>query len=553
MIKKAKVRRETQTFVVEGIRMFREVPKERLVQTYVSENFLEKQENHEVLKGIHYEVMTDKVFAAVSDTQTPQGILCVVRQKEYTLEDIAQEYRNVMLMDYKQQFGKKSVAESMETEEEKFTQYAGGLIQTIYDCYEKLTDALSQTAMKELYDEIEMPLVYALYDMEKAGIAVEKDALAEYGSRLTGRIDELEKNIYELAGESFNINSPKQLGVILFEKLGLPFAKKTKTGYSTSADILEKLRTYDPIVGQILEYRQLTKLKSTYADGLAGYIRPDDQRIHGKFNQTITATGRISSTEPNLQNIPVRMELGRLIRKVFVPKEDCIFVNADYSQIELRVLAHMAGDEHLIQAYKEAQDIHRMTASQVFHTPFDEVTPAQRSNAKAVNFGIVYGISAFSLSQDIGVTVGEAKAYMEAYFKTFPGVRRYMTEVVEQAKQRGYVETLLHRRRNLPELTSSNHNMRAFGERVALNMPIQGAAADVMKLAMVAVWKRLRAEKLQARLVLQVHDELIVECPEAEAETVARLLQQEMEGVVKLSVPLTADAHWGRNWLEAKG
>ena len=334
--------------------------------------------------------------------------------------------------------------------------------------------------------------------------------------------------------------------------MGLPFAKKTKTGYSTSADILEKLRSYDPIIGQILEYRQLTKLKSTYADGLAGYIRPDDHRIHGKFNQTITATGRISSTEPNLQNIPVRMELGRLIRKVFVPKEGCIFVNADYSQIELRVLAHMAGDEHLIQAYKEAQDIHRMTASQVFHTPFDEVTPAQRSNAKAVNFGIVYGISSFGLSQDLSITRKEAENYIQQYFETYPGIKAFLDRSVADAREKGYAVTMFGRRRPVPELLSSNFMQRSFGERIAMNSPIQGTAADIIKIAMVRVDRRLKRQQMKSQLILQIHDELLIEATLDEVDEVKHILKEEMEHAARLAVPLEVDMHTGHNWYELK-
>ena len=369
---------------------------------------------------------------------------------------------------------------------------------------------------------------------------------------LAGRSAELEQAIYDMAGETFNINSPKHLGEILFGKLGLPHGKKTKTGWSTNADVLEKLRYEAPVVGAVLEYRQYAKLKSTYADGLLKTIDPDG-RIRTSFQMTVTATGRLSSTEPNLQNIPTRTDLGSEIRKMFVPAEGCVLVDADYSQIELRLLAHISGDEAMQHAFTSGQDIHTATAAQVFHVLPEAVTPEMRRSAKAVNFGIVYGISAFSLSQDIGVSVAEAKAYMEAYFATFPGVRKYMDNVVERAKETGFVETLFHRRRDLPELKSSNFNLRAFGERVALNMPIQGTAADIMKLAMISVWRRLREEKPEAKLVLQVHDELIVECAEEEARSVAKLLEEEMERVVSLSVPLTAEAHWGGNWLEAKG
>ena len=418
--------------------------------------------------------------------------------------------------------------------------------------YGPLSEKLKELEMWELYQTAELPLCRVLAEMELAGCRVDARALAEFGGMLSCRIAELEQKIYDMAGESFNINSPKQLGEILFGKLGLPHGKKTKTGWSTNADVLEKLRYEAPIVGAVLEYRQLTKLKSTYADGLLKALDPDG-RVRTNFQMTVTATGRLSSTEPNLQNIPTRTDLGSEIRRMFVPAEGCVLVDADYSQIELRLLAHMAGDEGMRESFLSGGDFHAETAAKVFHVERAEVTPEMRRSAKAVNFGIVYGISAFSLSQDIGVTVAEAKAYMEAYFATFPGVRKYMDEVVEKARENGYVETLLHRRRDLPELRSSNFNMRSFGERVALNMPVQGTAADVMKLAMVAVFKRLIAESLQARLVLQVHDELIVECPESEAETVAKLLEEEMEHVVSLSVPLTAEAHWGKNWLEAKG
>ncbi len=417
--------------------------------------------------------------------------------------------------------------------------------------YETLPARLKENGMWELFETAEMPLCRVLAEMELAGCRVDKGALVSFGEMLAERIGALEAAIYDMAGETFNINSPKQLGEILFGKLGLPHGKKTKTGWSTNADVLEKLRHEAPVVSAVLEYRQFTKLKSTYAEGLLKAIDPDG-RIRTSFQMTVTATGRLSSTEPNLQNIPTRTDLGSEIRRMFVPAEGCVLVDADYSQIELRLLAHISGDETMQHAFVSGQDIHTATAAQVFRVKPEEVTAEMRRSAKAVNFGIVYGISPFSLSQDIGVSVAEAKAYMEAYFATFPGVRRYMDAVVEQAKETGYVETLLHRRRDLPELKSSNFNMRSFGERVALNMPIQGAAADVMKLAMVAVWRRLREENLQARLVLQVHDELIVECPEAEAEQAAQILTEEMERVVKLSVPLTAEAHWGKNWLEAK-
>ena len=418
--------------------------------------------------------------------------------------------------------------------------------------YETLAPKLREKDLWELFETAEMPLCAVLADMERAGCRVDARALSAFGEALSARIAQQEQAIYEMAGEEFNINSPKQLGEILFGKLGLPHGKKTKTGWSTNADVLEKLRYEAPIVSAVLEYRQYAKLKSTYADGLLKALDPDG-RVRTRFQMTVTATGRLSSTEPNLQNIPTRTDLGSEIRRMFVPAEGCVLVDADYSQIELRLLAHISGDPAMQAAFTSGQDIHSATAAQVFHVAPEDVTHEMRRRAKAVNFGIVYGISAFSLSQDIGVSVAEAKAYMDAYFATFPGVRRYMDAVVEQARETGYVETLFHRRRDLPELSSSNRNLRAFGERVALNMPIQGTAADIMKLAMIAVWKGLRETIPKARLVLQVHDELIVECPEEKAAAVAQLLTEKMEHVVSLAVPLTADAHWGKNWLEAKG
>ena len=422
---------------------------------------------------------------------------------------------------------------------------------TAYAAAPVLKKKLKESGMDWLFFEIEMPLVFTLYDMEQAGVKVEAEALKAYGDQLGIRLVELEKEIYEMAGEEFNINSPKQLGVLLFDKLGMPHAKKTKTGYSTAADVLDKLAPDYPIVAKILEYRQLAKLKSTYADGLAGFIGADG-RIHGKFNQTITATGRISSTEPNLQNIPVRMELGRLIRKVFVPKEGCVFVDADYSQIELRILAHCSGDEQLIQAYREARDIHRMTASQVFHTPFDEVTDLQRRNAKAVNFGIVYGISSFGLSQDLSITRKEASQYIEHYFETYPGIKKFLDDAVAHAKEKGYAVTLFGRRRPVPELKSSNFMQRSFGERVAMNAPIQGTAADIIKIAMIGVSGELKKRNMKSRLILQVHDELLIEADESEVEEVKAILKDQMEHAAELSVPLIADMHTGRNWYEAK-
>ena len=424
----------------------------------------------------------------------------------------------------------------------------GAAIEALYGV---LRPRLREQGMEKLYFDVELPLCRVLADMERSGFLVDGGALARFGADLSDTIDRLEQRIYAAAGQQFNINSPKQLGKVLFEDLGLPHGKKTKTGWSTNADVLEKLKDH-PLVADVLTYRQYAKLKSTYADGLLKVIDPDG-RIRTSFQMTVTATGRLSSTEPNLQNIPTRTELGSKMREMFVAAPGHVLVDADYSQIELRLLAHISGDTAMQQAFLSGADFHTVTAARVFHVPQDQVTHQMRSRAKAVNFGIVYGISAFSLSQDIGVTVQEAKEYMDRYFATYTGVKQYMTDVVDKAREQGYVETLWHRRRALPELKSSNFNMRSFGERVALNMPIQGTAADIIKLAMVRVHSRLAREGLAARLIMQVHDELIVECPEEEAPRVEALLQQEMQGVAELSVPLLAEAHTGRNWLAAKG
>ena len=422
--------------------------------------------------------------------------------------------------------------------------------EAIYRLKPVTEEKLKELQMDKLYYEIELPLCRVLAEMQDTGFMVDRMALSAFGDSLTGSIDALRNEIYKQAGGEFNINSPKQLGEVLFERLMLPAGKKTKTGWSTNADVLEKLRGKHPIIDMILDYRMLTKLKSTYADGLLKLIDPDG-RIRTNFQMTVTATGRLSSTEPNLQNIPVRKELGAQIRKMFIASEGKVLVDADYSQIELRLLAHISGDEHMQAAFMSGEDIHRVTASQVFNTPLSEVTSLQRSRAKAVNFGIVYGISSWSLAQDIGVFPNEAKAYMDAYLEKYSGVREYMKNIVEKAKAEGYVKTLYNRRRALPELKSSNFNTRSFGERVALNMPIQGTAADIIKLAMVNVYNRLKAEELEAKLILQVHDELICECPEHEAQRVAELLSEEMSGAAKLSVPLTVDAKIGHSWAEA--
>lgn len=470
----------------------------------------------------------------------------------YNYDDIARDYLGLTLPSKGELAGKASLAKLLAEDGQK------AFVLLCYEAYvafagrEVLRQALLQTEMFSLFQTIEMPLAYTLHDMEVRGIMVNKEELAAYGERLVGKIHFLETEIYRLAGEKFNINSPKQLGLILFEKMKLPFGKKTKTGYSTSAEVLEKLKCEDPIINLILEYRQLTKLKSTYADGLAPYIQESDQRIHGKFHQTVTATGRISSTEPNLQNIPVRMELGREIRKLFIPKPGYVFLDADYSQIELRVLAHMSGDEQLIAAYQEAQDIHRTTASLVFHTPLEEVTPLQRRNAKAVNFGIVYGISSFGLGQDLNITQKEAKSYIKNYFATYPDIKAFLDGLVEKGKQEGYVETIFHRRRPIPELNSKNFMQRSFGERIAMNSPIQGTAADIIKIAMIRVNEILKERKLKSQLILQIHDELLIEAKEEEIEEVRQVLMDEMHHAAKLLVPLEIDVSQGNSWYDAK-
>ncbi len=472
-------------------------------------------------------------------------------KETYPYEDLAREYMEEIFPSKTELMGKHSCSQMWEEEKEKVITYSCLQAYTARAAREKMMEKLEQMGMKKLYKEVEMPLVYTLWDMEKAGVLVKGEALKSYGDQLSLKISQLEEEIYTMAGETFNINSPKQLGVILFEKMNLPNGKKTKTGYSTAADVLEKLAGEYPIVTSVLEYRQLTKLKSTYADGLAAFIE-EDGRIHTTFNQTITATGRLSSTEPNLQNIPVRMELGRMIRKVFVPEEGFVFVDADYSQIELRILAHMSEDQTLIEAYRHAQDIHRLTASEVFHVPFEEVTDLQRRNAKAVNFGIVYGISSFGLSQGLSITRKEASDYIEQYFKTYPKIKQCLDNLVKEGKEKEYVSSLFGRIRPIPELKSSNFMQRSFGERIAMNSPIQGTAADVIKIAMNRVNDRLKRENLRSRLVLQVHDELLIEAAKEEVVEVKRILEEEMTGAADFSVRLEVDIHEGENWYEAK-
>ena len=468
----------------------------------------------------------------------------------YEGEDIARDYLNTAVPNYSQFFGKQPPLEAENEKPELFCQYVCYQAWTAYAAQPVLLAKLTESGMLALFRDVEMPLVYALFDMEQAGIEVNKTALQEYGAKLGEQIAVCQQQIYDTVGREFNINSPKQLGEILFGEMGLPGGKKTKTGFSTSAEVLEKLAPDYPVVQKILDYRQLTKLKSTYADGLEVFIGAD-RRIHGKFNQTITATGRISSTEPNLQNIPIRMELGREIRKVFVPKPGFVFIDADYSQIELRILAHMSGDQNLIEAYKSDQDIHRITAAKVFKVPIAEVTPLQRRNAKAVNFGIVYGISSFGLSQDLSITRKEANEYIEKYFETYPGIKKFLDESVANAKKQGYVTTMFGRRRPVPELSSGNFMQRSFGERIAMNSPIQGTAADIMKIAMIRVAAALKEAHLQSRIVLQVHDELLIETKTEEIDTVKEIVRREMSGAADLAVPLEIGMECGTNWYEA--
>lgn len=472
-------------------------------------------------------------------------------KNNYEIADIAGEYLNSTLKSWSEVFGKSDIQNAYTANKTDLVNHLAREAVVLGHAAELLAQALTQQGMAKLFRELEMPLTYVLYDMEQEGILVKPEELKAYGEALTGRIRELEQKIHKAANEPFNINSPKQLGEILFEKLKLPGGKKTKTGYSTAADVLEKLAPKYPIVNDILEYRGLTKLKSTYADGLAAFI-DQNNKIHTNFHQTITATGRLSSTEPNLQNIPMRMELGRRIRKVFVPQEGCLFMDADYSQIELRVLAHMSGDTQLIEAYQMDEDIHRITASKVFHTPFEEVTDLQRRNAKAVNFGIVYGISSFGLSQDLSISQKEAKVYIDEYFKTYPGIKGFLDKLVADAKEKGYCETMFGRRRPVPELKSSNFMQRSFGERVAMNSPIQGTAADIIKIAMLNVYDALKQKGLKSKLILQIHDELLIETRQDEVETVRTILTNEMQNACSLAVKLETDLHTGTDWYEAK-
>lgn len=472
----------------------------------------------------------------------------------YAYDDLARDFLSEVYPSAEEVLGKgrNKIAWELVPVEER-VRFAARQSEIAYRAKHVMLQQLQEQEQTELFFQIEMPLLYVLADMEYYGMKVDKQALLVYQKQLEESIGTITEEIYTLAGEEFNLNSPKQLGVILFEHLGIPGGKKTKTGYSTAADVLEKLKTDYPIVEKILYYRQLAKLKSTYADGLLSVLDKKTDKIYSTFHQTITATGRISSTEPNLQNIPIRLELGRQLRKVFIPTDaDYCFLDADYSQIELRVLAHIAGDETLIEAFRNQQDIHRLTASQVFHVPFEEVTSLQRRNAKAVNFGIVYGIGAFSLSQDLEITRKEAEQYIASYFAKYPKIKEYQERMIQMAEEQGYVSTIFHRRRAMPELQSGNHVQRSFGERVAMNMPIQGSAADIIKIAMVKVHRALKEGGYRSRLILQVHDELLIETYREEKEAVAKILKENMEQAVQLSVPLEVDVHMGDTWFDAK-
>ena len=525
-----------------------------ITEAMVADNLLALSRDYQVqLACMHVKKLLSFLDFHEEDAVFDVGLAAYLlqpNQSEYEYDTLAKVYLDVTLPSEKEMLGKEKLG-YFSFEDERVQKWMAYQAIVPYKIKSVLREKLKETGMESLYDEMELPCLYALYEMEKNGIRVDGEALHQYGKKLRTRIEELTAEIHAMAGEEFNINSPKKLGEILFEKLGLKNGKKTKTGYSTSAEVLEKLKNAHPIIPKILEYRQLTKLNSTYAEGLAGYIRADG-RIHGKFHQTVTVTGRISSADPNLQNIPTRMPLGREIRKVFIPEEGSVFVDADYSQIELRVLAHMSGDAALIAAYQADEDIHAITASQVFDVPLDQVDSTLRRKAKAVNFGIVYGISSFGLGQDLDISRKEAEGYIEKYFATYGKVKKFLDRTVEDAKKNGYTVTMFGRRRPIPELASSNFMTRSFGERAAMNAPVQGTAADIIKIAMVHVNRRLKEEHLQSKLVLQIHDELIIETKKEELEIVQKLLVEEMMHAAELSVPLLVDANVGDSWYDAK-
>ena len=523
-----------------------------ITEAMVADNLLALSRDYQVqLACMHVKKLLSFLDFHEEDAVFDAGLAAYLlqpNQSEYEYDTLAKVYLDVTLPSEKEMLGKEKLG-YFSFEDERVQKWMAYQAIVPYKIKSVLREKLKETGMESLYDEMELPCLYALYEMEKNGIRVDGEALHQYGKKLRTRIEELTAEIHAMAGEEFN--SPKKLGEILFEKLGLKNGKKTKTGYSTSAEVLEKLKNAHPIIPKILEYRQLTKLNSTYAEGLAGYIRADG-RIHGKFHQTVTVTGRISSADPNLQNIPTRMPLGREIRKVFIPEEGSVFVDADYSQIELRVLAHMSGDAALIAAYQADEDIHAITASQVFDVPLDQVDSTLRRKAKAVNFGIVYGISSFGLGQDLDISRKEAEGYIEKYFATYGKVKEFLDRTVEDAKKNGYTVTMFGRRRPIPELASSNFMTRSFGERAAMNAPVQGTAADIIKIAMVRVNRRLKKEHLQSKLVLQIHDELIIETKKEEVEIVQKILVQEMMHAADLAVPLLVDANVGDSWYDAK-
>lgn len=525
-----------------------------ITEAMVADNLLALSRDYQVqLACMHVKKLLSFLDFHEEDAVFDAGLAAYLlqpNQSEYEYDTLAKVYLDVTLPSEKEMLGKEKLG-YFSFEDERVQKWMAYQAIVPYKIKSVLREKLKETGMESLYDEMELPCLYALYEMEKNGIRVDGEALNQYGKKLRTRIEELTAEIHAMAGEEFNINSPKKLGEILFEKLGLKNGKKTKTGYSTSAEVLEKLKNAHPIIPKILEYRQLTKLNSTYAEGLAGYIRADG-RIHGKFHQTVTVTGRISSADPNLQNIPTRMPLGREIRKVFIPEEGSVFVDADYSQIELRVLAHMSGDAALIAAYQADEDIHAITASQVFDVPLDQVDSTLRRKAKAVNFGIVYGISSFGLGQDLDISRKEAEGYIEKYFATYGKVKEFLDRTVEDAKKNGYTVTMFGRRRPIPELASSNFMTRSFGERAAMNAPVQGTAADIIKIAMVRVNRRLKEEHLQSKLVLQIHDELIIETKKEELEIVQKILVEEMMHAADLAVPLLVDANVGDSWFDAK-
>lgn len=525
-----------------------------ITEAMVADNLLALSRDYQVqLACMHVKKLLSFLDFHEEDAVFDAGLAAYLlqpNQSEYEYDTLAKVYLDVTLPSEKEMLGKEKLG-YFSFEDERVQKWMAYQAIVPYKIKSVLREKLKETGMESLYDEMELPCLYALYEMEKNGIRVDGEALHQYGKKFRTRIEELTAEIHAMAGEEFNINSPKKLGEILFEKLGLKNGKKTKTGYSTSAEVLEKLKNAHPIIPKILEYRQLTKLNSTYAEGLAGYIRADG-RIHGKFHQTVTVTGRISSADPNLQNIPTRMPLGREIRKVFIPEEGSVFVDADYSQIELRVLAHMSGDAALIAAYQADEDIHAITASQVFDVPLDQVDSTLRRKAKAVNFGIVYGISSFGLGQDLDISRKEAEGYIEKYFATYGKVKEFLDRTVEDAKKNGYTVTMFGRRRPIPELASSNFMTRSFGERAAMNAPVQGTAADIIKIAMVRVNRRLKKEHLQSKLVLQIHDELIIETKKEEVEIVQKILVQEMMHAADLAVPLLVDANVGDSWYDAK-